>query len=239
MRMFHFKVINKFFTLLIIVWLILISSSTSTNKSWKSIFDGKSLSGWTTDQVTDSKCYVENETIIGEITRTMYYLRSEKEYSNFVLELEFKADSGVNSGVQIRSDFLKEDRTCIYVAGGEDLKAEERTFRAGEFGGYQIEIETSQRSWCGGFYEQCGRGWLQPMNHNEPSRKALRPNDWNHLRIIANKDKFQSWLNDAPATNFQDNVKTKGYIAFQIHNSANPVILGRKIKFRNIRIREL
>lgn len=225
--------------MLIAFFISIFFSCTTSENGWESIFDGESLSGWTTDRVTDSKCYVDNKTIVGEITRTMYYLRSEKEYSNFILELEFKADSGVNSGVQIRSDFLKEDKTCIYVSGGDDLKAGEKTFRAGEFGGYQIEIETSKRSWCGGFYEQCGRGWLQPMNHNEPSRKALKPNDWNHLRIMANKDKFQSWLNGAPATNFQDTIKMNGYLAFQIHNSADPKILGRKIKFRNIRIKEL
>lgn len=218
---------------------VLIVSCAASDTGWKLLFDGESLSGWTTDGVADIRCYVEDKTIVGEITRTMYYLRTADEYDNFILEVEFKVDQGVNSGVQIRSEFLKEDKTCIYVAGGEDLKASEKTFRAGEFGGYQIEIETSDRSWCGGFYEQCGRGWLQPMNHNEPSRKSFRQNDWNHLRIIANKDHFQSWLNGAAATDFHDDNAATGYIAFQLHNSGDPEILGRKVRFRNIRIKEL
>jgi len=210
-----------------------------TGNGWYSLFNGKDLSGWTTDGVVDSRCYVEGNIIVGEITRTMYYLRSDKQYSNFILELEFKADSGVNSGVQIRSDFLEEDKTCIYIAGGEDLKAIQKTFRAGEFSGYQIEIESSQRSWCGGFYEQSGRGWLQPMNHNEPSRTALRNNAWNHLRIKADGNHFQSWLNGFVATDFRDDVAGSGYIGLQLHNSGDPEILGRTIRFRNIRIKEL
>jgi len=239
--MFYIRLndVSRFNNLLVGLCLGLLVSCAGSDSGWKPLFDGESLSGWTTDRLADSKCYVEDKSIVGEITRTMYYLRTVNEYGNFILELEFKADTGVNSGVQIRSDFLKEDKTCIYVAGGEDLKAGEKTFRAGEFSGYQIEIETTDRSWCGGFYEQCGRGWLQPMNHNEPSRKALRQNDWNHLRIIVNKDHFQSWLNGAAATDFHDGNAATGYIAFQIHNSGDPEILGRKIRFRNIMIKEL
>ena len=211
-------------------------SCNNQERGWKSLFDGKTLSGWIDDK---GACYIEDNAIVGEMSKEMRYLRTENTYDNFILEIEFKVDSGVNSGVQIRSDFLKEDKTCIYVAGGEDLKASERTFKAGEFSGYQIEIETTSRAWCGGFYEQSGRGWLQPLNHDEPSRKALKQDDWNHIRIIANKDHFQSWLNGAEATDFFDNEATTGYIGFQLHNSKDEKMLGRKIRFRNIRIKEL
>src|SRR5690606_30594060 len=123
------------------------------SKDWQSLFDGKTLSGWIIDQPVKNAVRVEDGYIVGTITETMYYLRSERQYDNFILEVEFKVDSGVNSGVQIRSDFLPEDKTSVYVAGGKDLKSSQRTFNAGDFAGYQIEIETTARGWCGGFYE--------------------------------------------------------------------------------------
>lgn len=228
-----------FIHLILIICIGLVTLCVEKEKGWKSLFDGNTFSGWIIDEEIDGKCYIDNNNIVGEITQTMYYLRSEKKYDNFILELEFKVDSGVNSGVQLRSDFLKEDKTFIYVAGGQDLKTSERTFKAGEFSGYQIEIETTPRAWSGGFYEQSGRGWLQPLNHNEPARKAFKQQDWNHLRIIADRDHFQSWLNGAKATDFYDSEATTGYIGFQFHNSKDKRIIGKKIRFRNIQIREL
>lgn len=230
---------NRKLCMLFVLSLILTASCHSNEKEWKSLFDGKTLSGWTIDNVTDTRCYVEEDAIVGEITRTMYYLRSESKYDDFILELEFKVDSGVNSGVQLRSDFLTEDKKCVYTSGGQDLRKSERLFKAGEFCGYQIEIETSERSWCGGFYEQGGRGWLQPMNSDQPSRKAFKQQSWNHLRIIAEKDHFRSWLNGAAATDYYDGNSASGFIGFQFHDSRDEKILGSKIRFRNIRIKEL
>jgi hypothetical protein len=214
------------------------NSISKKEGGWKSLFDGKTLNGWIIDNAV-GKCYVEENVIVGEITPIMYYLRSEKKYDNFILEFEFKVDSGVNSGVQIRSEYLKTDTTCRYTAGDKDLSVYDRSFKAGEFGGYQFEIESTERAWCGGFYEQCGRGWIYPLIHNEPAKKALKRNDWNHLRIIANKDHFQSWLNEAKASDCYDKERTSGFIGFQLHDSNNEKVIGKKIRFRNIRIKEL
>lgn len=65
------------------------------------IFDGKDLSGWWTPG--DLKAWtVEN----GEIVlrkENGNYLRTEKEYANYTLSLEYKIQKGGNSGVGIRT----------------------------------------------------------------------------------------------------------------------------------------
>ncbi len=62
---------------------------------WVSLFDGKSLAGWVGDgyEVKD-----------GAITCTPKgsFLRTEKEYADFVLELEFQLQPGSNNGIGVR-----------------------------------------------------------------------------------------------------------------------------------------
>ena len=64
-------------------------------QDWTALFDGKSLAGWVGDgyEVKD-----------GAITCTPKgsFLRTEKEYADFVLELEFQLQAGSNNGIGIR-----------------------------------------------------------------------------------------------------------------------------------------
>jgi hypothetical protein len=61
-------------------------------------------------------------------------------YTDFILELEFLVEPGMNSGIQIRSHSYKNYNN----------------FRVH---GYQVEIDTSARAWSGGIYDEvCG--WL-------------------------------------------------------------------------------
>jgi hypothetical protein len=216
---------------------IIIGSCNSQKKGWISLFDGKTLSGWIDDSAA---CYIEDGAIVGEMSRTMRYLRTEKIFDNFIMEIDFKADDGFNSGVQFRSYFREKDTIGISVGGGSGkLSPREITFKAGQFCGYQIEIETSDRAWCGGLFEQGGRSWLQPLNHNEPARKAYKHNDWNHFEIIANGYHIQSWLNGAEATDFIDREVASGFIGLQFHSTGDSTLIGRKVRFKNIRIKEL
>ena len=229
---------KRFTYLLLLIGIAIMSSCNNQERGWKSLFDGQTLSGWIDDK---GGCYVEDNAIVGEMSKVMRYLRTEQKFDNFILEIDFKVDSGCNSGVQLRSYYLENDKTCNYLAGtGGKLVPGERTYKPGEFCGYQIEIECSDRAWCGGFFDQGGRGWLQPLIHDEPARNTLKQNDWNHFKIIADKDHFQSWLNGAQATDFYDKeLASAGYIGLQFHSTNVEKIIGRKIRFKNIRIKEL
>jgi len=85
---------------------------------------------------------------------------------SFILEFDFKVDEGLNSGVQFRSNSLKE-------------------YKDGRVHGYQFEIDPSARAWTGGVYDEARRGWLYPLTENPAGQKAFRHGEWNSARIEA------------------------------------------------------
>src|SRR5215472_11334914 len=71
---------------------------------WINLFNGKNLKGWV-QRGGKAKYRVENNQIVGSsVPNTKNsFLCTEKDYADFVLELEFKVHPELNSGVQIRS----------------------------------------------------------------------------------------------------------------------------------------
>ena len=67
-----------------------------------SLFDGKTLSGWVLDNTTADKIVVKDGVI--RIERGSGWLRSNREFKDFVLTLEFRfLNDEANSGVYIRT----------------------------------------------------------------------------------------------------------------------------------------
>lgn len=200
---------------------------------WVMLFDGKSLAGWV-QRGGQAKYRAEGGAIVGtSVPNTPNsFLCTEKEYGDFVLELEFKVDPRLNSGVQVRSHFAPE---------GKEVKSAGKTIKGGPGGrvfGYQVEIDPSDRAFSGGVYDEGRRGWLQDLSKNEPARKAFKPNEWNHFKIECKGDSIKTWLNGVPAADLKDDVDPKGFIALQVHG------IGKKtdtleVRWRNIRLREI
>ena len=211
------------------------SAEEPKSPEWEPLFDGKTLDGW---QVLEGKgkFFVEDGAIVGETAAGVKgsYLCTKDSYEDFVLELEFKIDEGLNSGVHIRSDVHEKETTTLYLSGKLQLVA--RTFDAGQVYGYQIEIDTSDRAWTGGLYEAGRRGWLQTLEYNEPAREAFKQGEWNKFRIQAAQDSVKTWLNGVPATDTRDAWCRSGLIGFQLHGSKDS---GKQVRWRNIRIHKL
>ena len=77
---------------------------SADNTDWSSLFDGKSLTGWS--QKNGTATYVAKDgTILGTTAKGSpnSFLCSDKEYGDFELQFEVKVDDALNSGVQIRS----------------------------------------------------------------------------------------------------------------------------------------
>ena len=207
-------------------------SSGHAAEAWKDLFDGKTLNGWT--QYGGKATYrVENGLLIGTtVTNTPNsFLCTTRSFTNFILEVEFKADEGVNSGVQIRSHVLDTPTTLQY---------KDKTIKipAGRVHGLQAEIDTSVRAWSAGLYEEGARGWLKDLKENEPARKAFRHNDWNQYRIEAKGDSIKTWINGVLAAQLQDSRVMSGFIGLQVHGvGQRPKPL--EIRFRMVRIQEL
>jgi len=192
--------------------------SHSQSSPWVALFNGKDLSGW--KQLNgQAKFEVKNGEIIGTtIPNTPNsFLATEKEYTDFILELEFRADSTMNSGIQFRSE----------------SKAD---YQNGRVFGYQMEIDPSTRAWSGGIYDEGRRLWLYSLEFNPAAKKAYKKNGWNKYRIECVGHQVKTWVNGVPAAYLIDDILTKGFIALQVHSIGKPEDAGKQIRWRNIRI---
>lgn len=79
-----------------ILSLFFLSTILLTGEEWISLFDGKTLNGWSCKK--DINWTVEDEAIRAN-SGPVGLLLSEKKYENYELKLEFKAALGCNSGV--------------------------------------------------------------------------------------------------------------------------------------------
>jgi hypothetical protein len=208
------------------------ASARADDGDWKDLFDGKTLAGWK-QRGGDAKYRVENGEIVGASVPNTgnSFLCTESDYGDFVLELEFKVDPALNSGVQIRSQCFDEPRPFEH-------EGKRRVIPAGRVHGYQVEIDPSDRAWTAGIYDEARRGWLNDLKNNEPARKAFRPGEWNKLRVECRGDSIKTWLNDVPAADLKDDMTPRGLIALQVHG-----VGGKKepleVRWRNVRIQEI
>jgi len=217
---------------------LVVGCADENEGQWVKLSDSETLQGWKTVG-GEGKFYFEDGVIVSEtVAKTAStFLCTEKEYSDFVLELEFKVDPSLNSGVQIRSGVHEKDYTADYVDG--KMNVGKKTFKAGTVFGYQIEIDPSARSWTGGFYEEGARGWLFNLADNEAARRAFKQGQWNKLKIRAVGDEFVTWVNGVKAVEARDSARSSGFIGLQLHAIYKASDAGKKVLWRNIRIMEL
>src|SRR5262245_5564 len=101
-------------------------------QDWKPLFDGTSLKGWK-QRGGAAKYRAENGEIVGmSVPNTdNSFLCTERDFSDFILELEFKVHPDLNSGVQIRSQCFDAPKEIEYE--GKTIK-----IPAGRVHGYQV-----------------------------------------------------------------------------------------------------
>ncbi len=202
----------------ILFLLVATSFSSFSQEKWEMLFNGKNLKGWT--KLNGTAEYLVKDGIITGISKLNTpntFLATEKMYGDFILELEYKVDEGLNSGIQFRSNSLKE-------------------FKDGRVHGYQYEIDPSPRAWSGGIYDEARRGWLYALDKNPAAKTAYRAGTWNKVRIEAIGKSIRTWLNDIPCANLLDNLTATGFIALQVHSIGKPEQAGKTIQWKNIRI---
>ena len=98
---------KRFVTLLLIsaiVYISLPSLSLAAEADWENLFDGKTLNGWI-QRNGKAKYAVQDGMIVGTtvLNTPNSFLCTEKTYTDFILELEYLVEPGMNSGIQIRS----------------------------------------------------------------------------------------------------------------------------------------
>ena len=216
--------------LLALAWAASPGFAQNSPAAERALFDGKTLTGWV--QKGGKASYtVEDGAIVGRtVTNTPNsFLCTDRAYGDFILELEFKVDPSLNSGVQIRSECF--DTAKVIEHEGKTIK-----IPAGRVHGYQVEIDPSKRAWTGGLYDEGRRGWLKNLTNNPAAQAAFKQGEWNKFRIEAQGDSIKTWINGVPAADIHDSMTLKGLIALQVHGSKES---GLKIRWRNIRLTEL
>lgn len=207
------KVIIVFFVMMIGM------ISLTAQENWKSLFNGKDLSGW--EQLNgNSKYYVQDGILVGEavVGSPNSFLCTKEKFSDFILEFEIKTDPQLNTGVQFRSE-SKQD------------------YMNGRVHGYQVEIDPSDRAWSGGIYDEARRGWLYTLDENPNGRKAFKNSEWNKVRVEAIGNSIRTWINGIACADILDNTTREGFIGLQVHDIKNdPSKNGIKAMWRNIRI---
>jgi hypothetical protein len=222
-----------------LLFLVACSPSKESGSQTIELFNGTNLDGW--QNFGGGKFYVEDGMIIGEAAPVFpnSFLATEKMYQDFTLEVDFKIDPLLNSGVQIRSSVYPKETTTIRWGGtfkpdgSKDVK--ERVWEKGRFWGYQVEIDPTDRDWSGSLYEEGARGFL----HTPKASKAFKPGEWNRFKITAKGDHMQTWLNGVAIADVHDTLTPTGYIALQLHGIGNDTKkIGQKVWWKNIRLTE-
>lgn len=191
-----------------IVLMVLFSASMFAQK--QELFNGQNLDGWTI--YGTEKWYVEEGLLICESgpDAEYGYLGTDKDYKNFILDLDFKQEADGNSGVFIRSNV---EGTTV--------------------SGWQVEV-APPGAFTGGIYESYGREWL--IKPTADKDEALKFGDWNHMKIQVEGKVVTSWINGVEMVSLKDRRigKGEGAILLQIHSGG-----GIKVKWKNIEIEEL
>jgi hypothetical protein len=162
----------------------LLGAAEADGTNWVSLFNGKDLTGWVnvhnvTAEVKDGNLH---------ISKGMGWLRSEKEYGDFVLELEWRAlEAKYDSGVFLR---------CI--KDGKPWPTD----------GWQVNLR----------YDLLGalvRGYSTVVP--APGEKVPM-NQWSKLRLEVRGKKCMLFLNGEKAWEFEKLDKDRGYVGIQVED---------------------
>ncbi|MCX6839224.1 MAG: DUF1080 domain-containing protein [Verrucomicrobia bacterium] len=198
------------------------------------LFDGQTLSGW--EQHSGTAQYrVQDGVIVGKTVPNTgnSFLCTAKKYGDFILEVEFKVDPSMNSGIQFRSNYYTQE-TEVEIAG------KKKKFPADRVHGYQFEIDPSARAYTGGVYDEGRRGWLFDLKNNEAARKAFKQGEWNQARIECKGSRIKTFINGVLAADFTDEMTKAGVIALQVHGIGKKTeAVGKEVMWKNIRIQEI
>jgi hypothetical protein len=187
---------------------------------WQKPFDGKTLNGWKRlGGTADYKA--ENGTIVGTtvLNSGNSFLVTEKEYGDFVLELDAMIESKVsNSGIQTRSHYNTEGHT-------------------GRVYGRQVEIDPSDRAWSGGIYDEQRRQWLYPLDLNAKAKPLFKVGQYNHFKVECIGNEMKTWINGVPVAYVIDTIDRTGFIGLQVHAVTTTEQAGKHVYFKNIKIK--
>lgn len=188
--------------------LFALPASARADGPWKTLFDGKDLTGWKAP--ADYPFWrVEKGVLIGENDEKKrgHVLYTEGAWGDFALELEVRWTGEIDSGVLFRkpelqlqfgiSRSLKVDKTAAFYTGGAE--------RYPESGG----PKALEKTW--------------------------KPDRWNRVKLEARGDTFRVWCNNREVTRYVDSrFPGAGPIGLQIHPGLAMKVEFRRIRIKTV-----
>lgn len=218
------------------------------------IFDGKTLHGWSGDS---TYWKVENGSLVGEITpatilkRNTFIIWQGGKPANFELTLEVKISKDGNSGINYRSEPVPDVTHALrgYQADidganrytGQNYEERGRTTLA--YRGEVVTVNPVQNASAELKENIKSNAWLQrtvtgTLGDKDSLKNHIKSEDWNRVRLVANGNRLQHYVNDVLMSDVTDNDKTNGKVSgmlgVQVH--VGPPM---KVEFRNIMLKQL
>ena len=182
------------------------TAATAQKVKLKKAFNGKNFDGWKTPEGniwwTAEKGVISAKS---DPKKKGSILWTEKEYTNFVIQTDFKFGEGtVDSGIFIRTD---RQQIQLGISGSKKRDMTCSPYIPGK--GYPVEAEGV--------------------------KDLLKEKDWNTVKIMANKKVYTVWLNGQQVLEYEsENAIEKGPIGFQLHPSRDMGIDFRNVKIGEI-----
>jgi len=233
-----------------------LSCQDNKKKEFYSIFNGKNLEGWNGDKTYWS---VKDGILIGEVTpetilkRNSFVIYEKEQPENFELKLEYRISTSGNSGVNYRSEKIKNKPFSLRgyqsdIDGknkytGQNYEEKKRTTLA--YIGEKVIIKEMPDSIpLSNIRKNVKRNCWQTrdivatLRDKKELKATVKNNDWNTMHIIGNGNHMQHFVNGVLMSDVIDldtqNKSEKGFIGVQVH--VGPPM---KIEYKNIRLRHL
>jgi len=180
------------------------------------LFNGRNLDGW-----VNVNCAPETWTVRNRIIHCTGIptgvLRTEKQYENYILELEWRhMNKGGNAGLFIHSD----DITAVGQPFTRSIELQIMDGNAGDMFSIHGATMTPEKLHP--------KGWARAL----PSENRMNPTgQWNHYRVVSRNGTATLAVNGKVVTRGFHLNPRKGYICLESE--------GSEVHFRNIRICEL
>jgi len=238
------------------LFLIPSAAAAADASGWQPLLTAADFDQWSNAGASAADFRLEGNTVIGQPIGNNpdnAFLCSPVDYRDFELRFDFRIrPTSLNSGVQFRST-VREDG----IVAGPQLEMDvldpaDMSFFMRYLAPWLVRLTDNPwrlQLWpAGGVYgESLATGWIFPGVAGgdgdafaAAGERLTRPEDWNALRLLAQGDRVQTWLNGEARADFSHPPANQpGRICLQVHGGEYDNPANYEIRWRNLEIRVL